>query len=316
MPRPTLTLTLVLALASDVASTQEKADAGDALVRVVVLDSTGAPVPFALVRPHNRLARTASDSGVAEFRLAATDTMRFIVRRLGFQALDVRVPRDSSGVFLVRLTPLVQSLKAAEIVAASNELLARRGFYDRMERARRGAYTARFVTPEELDLRNPSRISQMMQGTPFVKMKYERGRAMLLGRTQNCPMTVLIDGHKMDGMIEEFFTDDGQREMERLVRTAPGPDKYVQATAMFMGRRQSIDDLVTAHAVVAIEMYGSMAAAPVELVQASDAESCGLIALWAGSRRGLARRTPIRGGSPPPPLTKMRLSSRPLRAVG
>ncbi len=257
----------------------------DDLVRVVVLDTAGAPVPFALVQPHNRALRTASDSGVAEFRLSAGDTMRFIVRRLGFQAFDARVPRDASGTFTVRMIPLVQSLKAAEIVGASNEMLERHGFYDRMERARRGAYMARFVTPEELDLRNPGRISQMMQGTPFVKVKLDQGRAMLLGRTQNCPMTVLLDGHKVTGMVEEFFTDDGQREVERLMPMVQGPDKYANATALFLKGRQSVDELVTAHAVVAIEMYGSLSAAPAELLQAAGPESCGLIALWTGSRR-------------------------------
>ncbi len=275
-----------LALPADVHAQRDSRGADrDELVRVVVTDTAGNRVPFALVQPHNRALRTASDSGVAEFKLAASDTMRFIVRRLGFAAFDARVPRDPSGAFKIRLTPLVQSLTASRIVATSNELLERRGFYDRMERARRGAYSARFVTPEELDLRNPSRISQMMQGTPFVKVKLDQGRAMLLGRTQNCPMTVLLDGHPVRGMIEEFFTDDGQREIERLMPSVPGPDKYANATALFLKGRQSVDELVSAHAIVAIEMYASMAAAPVELIRAADPESCGLIALWTGSRR-------------------------------
>jgi len=37
--------------------------------------------------------------------------------------------------------------------------------------------------------------------------------------------------------------------------------------------------------VVAIEIYASMAGAPAKLQQNASTESCGIVALWTGSRR-------------------------------
>ncbi len=274
--------TLLVAVTVGAAAAQDDpSEANAKVVRVIVRDTIGAPIPFALVQPHNRTARTASDSGVVDFKLLPSDSMRFIVRRLGFESFDGKVTRDASGAFTVRLRPLVQSLRAARIVATTNEILERRGFYDRMERARRGAYTALFIGPEELDLRNPSRITTVIADAPFAKLKMDRGRMMVLGRAMNCPVAVLLDGHRAPGMIEEFFTDDGQEEYARLSRQY-GRERGIE---MFMKARVSIDELVVANSIAAIEMYASLASAPAELQRTAQPESCGLIALWTGSRR-------------------------------
>ncbi len=253
--------------------------AGENVVRVVVRDTAGVPVAFAFVQPKGRIGRTASDSGVAAFALEPRDSMEFIVRRLGFEPFVGSIAR-MDGSYEVRLAPLVQSLRAARIVASTNEILERRGFYDRMERARLGAYTSRFIGPEELDLRNPGRISTVLGDAPFVKLKMDRGRTMVLGRSMNCQVAVLLDGHRVSGMIEEYFTDDGRAEIDRLSRTHRG-----QAVDMFLKARMSIDELVTANSIAAIEMYASLAAAPPELQRNAQPEACGLIALWTGARR-------------------------------
>lgn len=271
------------AAAAQAPSQSDARQAGEAIVRVVVRDTTGALVPFALVQPHNRTARTASDSGAADFKLTPTDTMRFIVRRLGFEAFDGKVTRDASGAFTVRLKPLVQSLQAARIVATTNENLERRGFYDRMERVQRGAYSARLIGPEELDMRNPVRISSMLGDMPFMKVRINRGRPMLTGRAFNCPMTVLLDGQRMLGMVEELFTDDGRDEIRQIMRDMRISEDA--ATQMFLKARTTVDDLVTASAVAAVEVYSSIAAAPAELQRNASPRACGIVALWTGSRR-------------------------------
>ena len=266
-------LLLAIALAS-------AAGAQDARVRVTVRDTAGTVIPFALVQPANGASRAASDSGVAEFRLEAKDSLRFVVRRIGYEAFEGWVPRaQGTGDYMVRLMPLVQSLKATRILARSNVALARTGFYDRMERNGMGATAARFITPEELDLRNPARISQMLQGENFVKVDHHSGRAFLVGRAMNCPMTILLDGRRLRGTMEEVLTADGIREMRR--RGGPNP-KVVDE---FMRERLSIDEIVISSGVVAIEIYASMAGAPAKLQQNASTESCGIVALWTGSRR-------------------------------
>jgi hypothetical protein len=64
----------------------------------------------------------------------------------------------------------------------------------------RGAASATFITPEELDLRNPAKVSQVLQGVKGMKVAFHYGRPVLSGRGTDCGMTVLLDGRKMDGM--------------------------------------------------------------------------------------------------------------------
>ena len=69
--------TLLVAVTVGAAAAQDDpSEANAKVVRVIVRDTTGAPIPFALVQPHNRTARTASDSGVVDFKLLPSDSMR------------------------------------------------------------------------------------------------------------------------------------------------------------------------------------------------------------------------------------------------
>jgi hypothetical protein len=56
------------------------------------------------------------------------------------------------------------SLEAVVTTAPRNDLLSRNGFYDRMQRTLRGAGSGDFITPEELTMRNPSRVSDVLRG--------------------------------------------------------------------------------------------------------------------------------------------------------
>lgn len=164
-----------------------------------------------------------------------------------------------------------------------NTPLARTGFYDRLQRVQRGAISAVFITPEELDLRNPSKLSQMINGRASVKILYQKGRPILGGRNGNCGMTVLLDGHKMTMMVEDILNNYERRDLERMMASGMDPE---QAIAMFLGQRSSLDDLVTAHSVAAIEIYSSIASVPAELQRnVGPSSGCGLIALWTGSRQ-------------------------------
>lgn len=268
--------TLALALLASQAPAQAQAD----VARVIVRDSTGQPVPYALVQVRNGQSRTASDSGVADIKTTPRDSMRLIVRRLGYEPLERWVVRSDSGTYDVELSALPRSMKEVMVVAQSNRRLELAGFYDRMERARRGAYSARFFTPEEIDLRNPGRITTMLQGEPMVRLTGERHRLMLSGRG-NCPLTILIDGRPAEGTLDEFFTRDSQNEIAMRTRQV-GAHRAVDE---WVSSRVSLDDLLTSIGVTAIELYGSMASAPAELVRAARSESCGLVAFWTGARR-------------------------------
>ncbi|HVH39696.1 MAG TPA: carboxypeptidase-like regulatory domain-containing protein [Gemmatimonadaceae bacterium] len=235
-------------------------------IQVRVTDVQGRAIPFAFVQIENGASRVANDSGRVEFNTPAPDSIRLQVRRMGFSPFIGWADKDSvTGEFVADLIPLPRALDAMTVEGRRDTPLARRGFYDRMERVQRGAYSARMITPEELDARNPMTISQMLSGERFVKVMPQGGKPVLMSRNPGCAMTILLDGHRATGTLEEG------------VGFGPKPP---------VGLLMSVDELVTAHSVAAIEIYGSMASAPVELQRAAgNSGGCGLVALWTGSRR-------------------------------
>jgi hypothetical protein len=242
------------------------AAAQDKNTTVRVTDVQGRVIPFAFVQIENGASRVADDSGRVVFNTAPPARLRLQARRMGFQPFIGYAKRDSvTGEFIADLMPTPRALDAVTVEGRRDTPLARRGFYDRMERVQKGAYAARMITPEEMDLRNPMSISQMLSGDRFVKVQPSQGKQILMSRHPGCAMTILLDGHRATGTLEE------------AIGYGPRPD---------MRGLMSVDELVSAHSVAAIEIYGSMAAAPIELQRAAgNSGGCGLVALWTGSRK-------------------------------
>lgn len=239
------------------------APAKGAVVRV--RDSGGAPIAHALVEVEGGRGRVADDSGRV-FLDAAPDSLRLQVRRIGLKPFVGRVGRTArTGEFDVVLSATAQALAAVTVVErAIKSPLQLAGFYDRVQRAQRGAFSAEFITPEELDARQGARPTDLFQGRRFVTVARTQGatpQAFLQGRGR-CQMTVYLDG--------------------RLLRPEPSrgrsrPDLIVP-----------IDDVVNLHEVAGIEMYASAANAPAELIPlvgASQQGACGIVAIWTGGRR-------------------------------
>jgi hypothetical protein len=256
-------LSLLLAVAPLAADAQKK---DDTVIRVT--DVQGQVIPFALVQIENGASRIADDSGRAVFNASSPDSLRLQVRRMGFSPFIGWSRRDTTtGEFVADLIPLPRALNEVTIEGRRDTPLARRGFYERMERAQRGAYSARFITPEELDLRNPMALTHILSGDRFIKVTPAGYRKyVLLSRNPNCAMTILLDGMRASGTLEEGVgSGPGRPPMNTLI---------------------SVDELVQVSSVAAIEIYGSMASAPVELQRAAgNSAGCGLVAIWTGSRR-------------------------------
>lgn len=269
-----------IALAASVAVSLAPASALDAQGterRIRITDADRNAIPYALVTLPGGARRVANDSGFAVLpKLSAGDSIKLYVRRVGFTPFDGWVRLATGADWLaVELTPLARQLTTVRVTERANTPLARNGFYDRLERARRGAFSARFITPEEMDLRNPSHISQMLGGEVQVKLVRQMGKVILSGRGQGCAMTVLIDGQPLRGMVEEVYTQEGLAEhRNRPVEI----EKFLRA-------RQTVDDVVSALSVAAIEIYASANSAPVDIQRYAGAEACGIVAIWTGSRQ-------------------------------
>jgi hypothetical protein len=232
-----------------------------------VLDVETKPVPYALVTLRDGVSRVADDSGMVVFNEPPKDSIRFQARRIGYDPFGGWVKRsDITGEFAVALQILPRSIQSVQISARANTPLGRSGFYDRVQRVQRGAYSARMITPEELEQRNPIKLTQMLQGENLVKVqRYDMSRSLLTGRGGMCGMTILLDGMRVAGTLEELLEN----------RVNPPP-----ASSLI-----SIDDLVQAPSLAAIEIYGSVGSVPAELQRSAGNIQCGLIALWTGRRR-------------------------------
>jgi hypothetical protein len=161
-------------------------------------------------------------------------------------------------------------LEAVPTVALRSTPLSRTGFYDRMQRVHDGAIVGRFITPEELEQRRPTLVSQVLQGLPSVRVqRAPDGRAVVLGRG-GCPMTVLLDGQRRNGLLQDN---------SRFRTTSINPQ------GQYGNGDLSLDEATNATEVMAIEVYNSTANAPSELIPTTGGGSCRLIAIWTGARR-------------------------------
>lgn len=250
--------------------------------RVVVHDSTGRSIPYVSIQAGGSRPQVASDSGIAILTVPWSDSLKLLTRRIGFEPFEGWVRPDSAGDFRVRMRPLPQYIATTTIYERDTPL-ARSGFYDRMERVRRGAFSASFWTPEAIDLRNPHRASALLEGQSGVRVRTmgTNRRPVLLGRG-GCPMTLVVDGHRLTGTVEEIATREGGQEIDRMMRRER--ISAAEATQRFLSARQSIDDIVTGLGVAAVEIYSSLAAAPSEMQRHATSESCGLVVVWTGRR--------------------------------
>lgn len=247
--------------------------------QVLVRDTTGQAVPYAMVVIKNGQPRVADAEGIAHLPTPVdADSADLVVRRIGYRPFGDWVGTIEDGRFVVELQPLPRALTPRTVSERRDTPLARRGFYDRMERVRRGATLGRFFTPEELDSRQVTQVSSILAGENYVRLERFDRRPILTGRQPGCAITVIVDGMRMTGMVEDLYTREGQDEVRRLGGGYTG-------TQRFLATRQTVDDIISALSVAGMELYPTAAAAPPELQRAAGNGACGILAIWSGSRQ-------------------------------
>ena len=87
---------------------------------------------------------------------------------MGYKPAEYKATRDSAGVFVVALEPIVLNLRPVEVTVRANTPLSRTGFYERAQLAQRGSFAAQFYGPEELDSQSAGRLSDLMQTSRYV----------------------------------------------------------------------------------------------------------------------------------------------------
>jgi hypothetical protein len=196
--------------------------------------------------------------------------MTLIARRIGYREwrgpVDLR--GDSTPFVDVVLTPIAITLESMTATAAPSEPLAAVGFYDRLLDRNKGLGDAWFITPEELERRSPTRITQMLGEFPGITLLQGRYNASVpMGKGGTCVMAIYVDGAR-------FF----QHPSEAVLGTTADPGQGKALGALIARGGSTLDETVGPTSVAAIEIYPRAAQAPARFQPLNGA--CGVIVVW------------------------------------
>lgn len=243
-----------------------------AQVDITVADQAGRGVPFAVIWTERARPVIADSLGRARLTLRG-DSVLLQVRRIGYREFRGYV-RPASGSATVEMRALALAMDTIRVTERVTSPLERQGFYDRVERVKRGAIVGEFFPPEEIALRDAPRVSDLLRGSRYARVGMVPGGSranllVVLGRG-GCAMTILVDGQQLKGTAQDAVPE----ETPTSIRGGRGGST---------GATSSVDDLVNGRSVAAIEVYPSTANAPAELQTLGGRGSCGIVAIWTGS---------------------------------
>jgi hypothetical protein len=250
-------------------------------LRVIAVDSQ--PIAFAYVTVEGGIGQITDEKGEVNLGAGKKQTLVVRVQRIGYQPwfgkLDLP---DTAAVLKLSLARIAQSLSTVTVsgTAAIKSPLQLAGFYDRWMMRQKGALSAVFIGPEELEFRHPDKVTNMLRGLNGVHfVRSCEGEQVAFSNANNCIMAILVDGQRQcpsrgcaGGTAGGTFTG-----AQSSHPNCDDPKGLNESSAVL------IDRILDANDVSAIEVYSRGGNVPVS-ISASD-QACGIIAFWTGSRR-------------------------------
>ena len=269
-----LTLSAMTTAAEGIADASG-APGSDATHTLRVVSPDGKPVVYANVSLNDAKTQITNEKGELLLGIAPIHSASVIVKRIGFAPWSGTIDfPDTASVATIMLTHVAQQLGEVRIAGQKSSLSPLiQGFYDRWMMRQKGVLSATFIGPEELEFRHPDKILNMLRGL----------NGVCVG-----PAVITNDGGKTTGLSSEeyvFAAHAGSLTPNFGCPACPmaivvdGQQQYPPAYPGVV----SIDRLVSANDVMAIEVYERGGNMPISL-QVNDTK-CGVIALWTGSRR-------------------------------
>jgi hypothetical protein len=240
MTRATFTLVaLMTLLAAGAANAQDRRT-----VSGTVTDSAGQAISYVNIDGGPRYRTLTNASGEWTLSLPPTEAIEIAIRRIGYLPAKIRIERGSDTTVTVSLERLAVLL-TTQVVRAQQQVraLELRGFYGRMLEQERGALVGDFVTPEEIEMRNPQRVSQLLEqrrgiqvrrfGSCFIVVQCYR-----VTGTGGCAATIYLDGQRLNRLqdasadvasappVDEFVNVSSVSGIEVYPRGATAPAKY------------------------------------------------------------------------------------------
>ncbi len=237
--------------------------AQDRLLRVVSTDSE--PVAYAYVSVQGGRAQISDERGLVSMGAGKKQTLSVEVRRIGYTPYFGKMDfPDSAATLTVVLPRLAQSLAAVKVTGSKvRNSLEMSGYYQRAIEGQKGALTAVFIGPEELEKRNASSVSALLTSINGITMARTRsGHAILMSTGAMCPLAIVMDGRQVCPLngCQGNDVSGGLNEDNSVL----------------------IDEVLDLGSVAAIEVYKRGGNTPSAFHVQGD---CGIVALWTGSRK-------------------------------
>jgi hypothetical protein len=275
MPRPKLSWLVGIALAFSSAA----AGAQQRKIKVVGPDSM--PIIYAYIGIEGGDGKISDENGEVNLGAGKKQTLTVRVQRIGYQPWfgKVELP-DTGATIVVHLPRLAQALGTVRVTGTpETRALQLTGFYDRWMMRQKGALSAVFIGPEEIEFRHPDKITNMLRGLNGVELRRScENDLVAFSSTNLCQMAVLLDGARQcpSRGCSAVVSGIGQG----VTSSRPNCDS---ATGLNASTAVLMDQFINAGDVAAIEVYSRGGNVPVS-ISASD-QACGIIAIWTGARR-------------------------------
>jgi hypothetical protein len=229
----------LLALMAEPAGAQEMRT-----VSGVVTDTGGRVISYVTLDGGPKY-RTVTNA-VGEFKWLVPPNAAFDVqvRRIGFLPVKFRVVPGADTTIKVPMEQLAvllntQMIRAQQLVRT----LELRGFYARALESQNGALVGDFVTPEEIEMRNPQRVTQLLDQKRGISIR-RTGSCQVIATCYRvygqggCAATVYLDGQRLNSLaapaadprsapaIDELIPVTGVSGIEVYPRGSSAPSKY------------------------------------------------------------------------------------------
>ena len=238
--------------------------AQDRVLQVVTADSE--PVTYAFVQANGGHAQLTDETGRVSLGRGKKQMFDVEVRRIGFTPYFGKIELPDTAVTIrIVLSRLAQQLNALQVTSKKSKTsLELSGFYQRWLEMQKGATSAIFIGPEEIEKRNASRVSALLGGVNGINLTRTSNGHMVVttGGGGSCPAAVIVDGRQVCPTGGCNFLDYSRGFTDQNVVL--------------------IDEVIDINSVAGVEVYkrgGNMPSA-----FHVDGE-CGAVALWTGSRK-------------------------------
>jgi hypothetical protein len=221
-----------------------------------VSDSSGSAVSHALVQNSAQNRVYADEAGKFRLVLQQRGELTLLVRRLGYQPVELRIDPQRDTIIGIALSPVPQLFEATVVEAERvSRRLQARGFYERLNDRNKGLGSGTFVTREDIELRRPMRVTQMLEAINGVRV-VKAGASVLdwqIVGANRCTMTIYLDGSRISPSLSSG-------------RGAGANPVY-------------IDQVLGPTAAAAIEVYPRGVSAPAQFQVLNG--TCGVVVFWS-----------------------------------